>query len=216
MIDELELLKKDWQKKEGQHPKLSYDEIYSMLWKKSSSIVKWILIISILELILPNLVYLSPSIREDIFIKGAEDFNTYYLVIMAIYYVVVIYFISLFYKRYKEISVLENAKNLMAQIIRVRTTVKYYIIFCLSMSLVFVAYYALGIYFNDEVLLSIEGIPEKVKEVPLEKIRAAALWILIIGGIVITAVAACIYFLLYGLLLRKLKKNYNELQQLDL
>lgn len=48
-MDELELLKKDWQKRERMHPKLSYDEIYSMLWKKSSSIVKWIFIISVIE-----------------------------------------------------------------------------------------------------------------------------------------------------------------------
>ena len=41
-MDELELLKKDWRKKEEYLPKLSYDEIYKMIWKKSSSIVKWI------------------------------------------------------------------------------------------------------------------------------------------------------------------------------
>ena len=34
MMDELELLKKDWQNKEEHHPKLSFDEIYKMIWKK--------------------------------------------------------------------------------------------------------------------------------------------------------------------------------------
>ena len=33
-MDELELLKKDWQKQEQQLPKLSFDEIYKMIWKK--------------------------------------------------------------------------------------------------------------------------------------------------------------------------------------
>ena len=42
MLDELELLKKDWQKREANLPKLSYEEIYPMIKKKSSSIVKWI------------------------------------------------------------------------------------------------------------------------------------------------------------------------------
>ena len=74
MMDELELLKKDWQKKEGLMPKLSYDEIYSMLWKKSSSIVKWIFIISIIEFVFWlaisfafinfAMVALFPSLRE--------------------------------------------------------------------------------------------------------------------------------------------------------
>jgi len=36
MMDELELLKKDWQNKEEHLPKLSYEEIYTMIWKKSS------------------------------------------------------------------------------------------------------------------------------------------------------------------------------------
>ncbi|MBE9489793.1 MAG: hypothetical protein IMY67_05830, partial [Bacteroidetes bacterium] len=51
-MDELELLKKDWNKKDNDYPKLSYDEIYKMILKKSSSIVKWIFIISILEFVL--------------------------------------------------------------------------------------------------------------------------------------------------------------------
>jgi len=59
MMDELDLLKKDWQNKEEHLPKLSYNELYNMIWKKSSSIVKWILIISILELVLPHLLYLT-------------------------------------------------------------------------------------------------------------------------------------------------------------
>ena len=38
MVDELELLKKDWQKREVDLPKLSYEQIYPMTKKKSSSI----------------------------------------------------------------------------------------------------------------------------------------------------------------------------------
>ncbi|MCB0372669.1 MAG: hypothetical protein KDD31_06665, partial [Muricauda sp.] len=68
MLDELELLKKDWQKREANLPKLSYDEIYKMIWKKSSSIVKWIFYISIIEFVFwagINLVFNDPeSIQE--------------------------------------------------------------------------------------------------------------------------------------------------------
>ena len=55
-MDELELLKKDWQKEDSKYPKLSYDEIYKMILKKSSSIVKWIFIISLLEFALWTLI----------------------------------------------------------------------------------------------------------------------------------------------------------------
>ena len=51
-MDELELLKKDWKKNDGQFKQISENEIYGMLHKSSSSIVKWIFIISILEIIL--------------------------------------------------------------------------------------------------------------------------------------------------------------------
>ena len=216
MTDELELLKKDWQKKEAHLPKLSYQAIHNMIWKKSSSIVKWILVISILEITLPNLIYLSPSFREDQFFDNTSKFNTMFIVLNIFYYSVVSYFIYQFYRRYKEISVLASAKNLMHQIIKTRKTVKHYIIFCLSMGLLYFSFFVFGIYLSDEFLQAIlAGIGGKSNGIPLEKIRIAAIWILSIGGIVFTAIAGGIYFLLYGLLLRKLKRNYNDLKQLE-
>ena len=215
MTDELELLKKAWQKREADLPQLSYDEIHSMIWKKSSSIVKWILVISILEITLPNLIYLSPSFREEQLFNIDGNFNTIFIVLNIFYYSVVVYFIYQFYKRYKDISVLASAKTLMRQIIKTRKTVKLYIIFCLSMALVFFAFFIFGIYLSDDFLLAILQVSEKTNEVPLNKIRTAAIWILSVGGIVFTAVAAGIYFLLYGLLLRKLNRNYTDLKQLE-
>ena len=47
-MKELERLKKDWNKNQN-FPELSKEEIYKFLHKKSSSIVKWIFIISLLE-----------------------------------------------------------------------------------------------------------------------------------------------------------------------
>ena len=47
-MKELERLKKDW-KTNNNFPELSKEEIYTFLYKKSSSIVKWIFIISLLE-----------------------------------------------------------------------------------------------------------------------------------------------------------------------
>ena len=63
-MDELELLKKDWQQREQELPRLSYDDIHRMIWKKSSSLVRWIFYISIIEFTLPHLLYLIPSVRD--------------------------------------------------------------------------------------------------------------------------------------------------------
>jgi hypothetical protein len=48
-MKELDLLKKDWKKRSFEQ--ISELELYKMIHKKSSSIVKWILIISILEVL---------------------------------------------------------------------------------------------------------------------------------------------------------------------
>ncbi len=220
MMDELELLKKDWQKKGAELPKLSFDEIHNMLWKKSSSIVRWILIISILEISLPQLLVLFPSIRNSMALLDNSTFNLGLLILSIFYYAVVIYFIYLFYKRYKAISVLENAKNLMDKIILTRKTVFYYIVFSLSMFFVFFLYYALEMYFFHDVLMGIggfvEGFEEVLKKRSLEEIRIMVFWVVTLGGFFFTLVMGGIYFLLYGILLRKLKKNYQELKRLEI
>jgi len=215
MMDELELLKKDWQQKKEHLPKLSYDEIHKMTWKKSSSIVKWILIISILELVVPNLLV--------VLFVGADDWSTkdlglmanYYLGFNTFYYAVVLYFIYQFYRRYKEISVLDDSKNLMRKIIKTRKTVKHYVIFCLAMILVFFAIFIIGFYLDDSILLSMEGMAEKAEEVPIAKLKSTAVWIFALGGIAFAAFMGGVYFLLYGLLFRKLKVNYKELKRLE-
>ncbi|RKN78052.1 hypothetical protein [Ulvibacterium marinum] len=216
MMDELELLKKDWQKKGAELPKLSFDEIQNMLWKKSSSIVRWILIISVLEISLPQLLFLFPSIRNSMALLDNSTFNLGLLILSIFYYAVVVYFIYLFYKRYREISVLENAKTLMDKIILTRKTAFYYIIFSLSMFFVFFLYYALEMYFVDDVLMSIDGFEEVLKKRTLEEIRTMVFWGVILGGFFFTLVMGGIYFLLYGILLRKLKKNYQELKRLEI
>ena len=51
-MKELDLLKKAWKKDTTSFEQVSEGAIYNMLQKKSSSIVKWILIISIIEFII--------------------------------------------------------------------------------------------------------------------------------------------------------------------
>jgi len=215
MIDELELLKKDWQKKEEHLPKLSYEEIHNMLWKKSSSIVKWILIISILEFTLPHLLYLVPSFQDNMEIYDKLGLHNYIIGLTIFTYGVAFYFILQFYRRYKEISVLDSSKNLMRKIIRTRTTVKHYIIYSLSMIMVIVVMMIIGVYFDDDIFSSFSQLQDKAESISAEKIKISIMIAMAVMGVVLTALMAGIYFLLYGLLLRKLKRNYNELKQLE-
>ena len=55
-MEELDLLKKHWNKEEVSFEQVSEKQIYKMIHKSSSSIVKWIFIISILEFLLWSLM----------------------------------------------------------------------------------------------------------------------------------------------------------------
>ncbi|WP_291868874.1 hypothetical protein [Maribacter sp.] len=216
MMDELELLKKDWQKKDIDIPQLSYNDIYEMTWKKSSSIVKWILIISILEFTLPHLLFLIPSFQENMSIYETIGLKKYFYSISAIQYLVIFYFIYQFYQRYKEISVLEDAKTLMRKIIKTRKTVKNYVIFSLSMILFTVLVMIIGIYLNDDFVNSVSELKRNNNSMSPEKLKMALMIGIGVFGILLTLFMGGIYFLLYGRLLRKLNKNYRKLKQLEI
>ncbi|WP_405396015.1 hypothetical protein [Maribacter sp. Asnod2-G09] len=214
MTDELELLKKDWQKKEFNVPKLSYEDIHKMIWKKSSSIVKWILIISILEFTVPQLLYFLPSFRDGMEIYENIGIAKYLKILSFLTYFVAFYFIFQFYKRFKEISVLDNSKNLMKKIIKTRKTVKHYVIFSLSMIMVTIIIMIIGVYLNDNIVSAFPELKDSLENISAEKLKITVMLSIGIFGVILTFAMAGIYFLLYGLLLRKLKKNYSELKHL--
>lgn len=214
MMDELELLKKDWQKKEVNLPRLSYDEIYQMIWKKSSSIVKWIFYISIIEFVLLHLLYLLPSARSGFDMYNELGITSIFIALTIIQYIVVFYFIYQFYSRYREISVLDNAKQLTNNILRTRRTVKNYVIFSLSLILLSFAVIVFGI-FNTENIVAVFQLEGKVAEMPSEQLKSTFMWGISILGIVFTLFLGGVYFLLYGLLTRKLSKNHKELKKLE-
>jgi hypothetical protein len=94
-MDQLETFKKQWQEREQELPSLSYDSIYKMLLKKSSSIVKWIFIISIAELLFwISLNFLMPDSQKAIIIDlGIENIifygNIFHFIIFGVF---IIYF----------------------------------------------------------------------------------------------------------------------------
>ena len=216
-MDELELLKKDWQRKEDMLPKLSYDEIYSMIWKKSSSIVKWIFIISVIEFVLPHLLYLLPSVRDGMDFYEQLGVKNIMVGINVVSYVVIFYFIFQFYKRYREISVLDSAKDLMLRIIRTRRTVKHYIIFALSLFLLTFLTIAAAVYLGDgDNLIQVLNLGDEAENMSINRLKLIISFVFVIMGIICTAMIGLIYFLIYGLLIRKLGRNYQELKNLEI
>ncbi|SNR60883.1 hypothetical protein [Flavobacterium sp. ov086] len=209
-MKELDLLKKDWQKNSDSFQQISETEIYKMIHKKSSSIVKWILIISILEVsfwTFSNFFINTDDVLQKINhpeIVMALEFLTYFN------YVVVLIFVFIFYKNYKTISTTVATKSLMSAILRTRKTVQYYVWYNLGMIVItaILSFFIAFVYNPDMAFLR-----EKLA------INGKAMFVTI--GILILVILGffglfwCFYRLLYGTLLRRLHSNYKELKKID-
>jgi hypothetical protein len=173
-----------------------------------------------MEILLPQVVYLFPSFwsSDGMLFYNNLGLTSPLLFLSVIYYGVVLYFILQFYKRYKEISVLDNAKNLMGKIIKTRKTVKNYVFFSLSMILLFFMTVVFYIYIDDDFIKTIELSAKDISEISKEKLENIKLLSMVIFttvGVLFTLLVGFIYFLLYGLLLKKLNRNYKELKRLE-
>ncbi|TXE10576.1 hypothetical protein ES711_01330 [Gelidibacter salicanalis] len=213
-MDELELLKKHWQKDGAQYPHVSANAIYKMILKRSSSIVKWVLIISLLEFGLWTglALFFKGSKSTQNFDKLDSDFLLIPLSVLG--YVILAYFFYLFYRNYRRISVTDNAKILMENILRTRRTVKNYVLFNL---LFMVASFAAVLYIEfdqDQALIRRAQVAAANGEVFMFYGKI----ILMVAGViaVFAGVLLFFYWLIYGLLLRKLNRNYKELKKLEM
>ena len=217
MMDELELLKKDWQKKEEHLPKLSYKEIYTMIWKKSSSIVKWIFYISIIELLFWIVLNAAPffidSYQENL--GGVENgvTQTFIVVTNTFSFVIIAVFIYFLYKAYRGISVVDNVKSLMESILRTRKIVQYYVGFNLIMAVLITIYTIYDMFTHDEKVMKLfQTIKEEGSELKFWLLGAV---IVVLGMVLVVGFIWLFYRLIYGFLLRKLNQNYKELKKLE-
>lgn len=208
-MDGLDLLKKDWNR-EPADKKLSAKDIYPMLHKKSSSIVKTLFYISVAELVFWILVNSIPYFVSDAFREKLDsiysDDLTLGLTIFS--YAVIILFIILLFRSYKTISVTDSAKQLMANILRTRKIIKYYVLYNLIMagvSMVLALYHSFHYDPNARQVI--------------ENLDTNGIAIFIAFSILFTAILILIiwlfYKLIYGLLLKRLNRNYKELEELE-
>jgi len=201
-MDLLEKYKKTWDNQPDETKQYSALEIYKLAHSKSSSIVKWIFIIGVLEFVILNSLYFVFDM-EEVYTEyekmGLKNF-IFYSQIVA--YVILFYFLVMFYLNYKRISTTDSTKTLMKKIIKTRKTVRNYVLFNLSyMALVMIAVTIASINTNFNDLNN--------KQIILIIIATLIATLLILG------VLWLFYQLLYGILLRKLNRNYKELAKVN-
>lgn len=198
---DLDKYKKAWENQPEETRKVSKVDIYKMAHSKSSSIVKWIFIIGILEFVLLNSLYFVVDMEEaynEYRQLGLYNFMFYSQFVL---YPILFYFLIKFYLNYKSISVVDSTKTLMDKIIKTRKTVKYYVLFNLLYVFIF------------GVIVSIATL--KTHPEFNSKQILVSIIITIVVLIIMVIILWCFYQLLYGILLRKLNKNYKELAKLE-
>ena len=210
IMKELDLLKKDWQKN-NTFEQVSEVDIYKMLHTKSSSIVKWIFIISILEILLWTSI--SVFFNTDDYLKNIkhEELNLFFEALTILNYAVILVFIYLFYKNYVSISTTVSTKQLMKDILKTRKTVQCYVWYNLGMvALSLMIGFFMAFNYNPEVVVLMDKIGNNTKVMVI----TIGVFVLIIAAFL--GIFWLFYRLLYGILLRKLYANYSELKKIDL
>ncbi|WBL27101.1 hypothetical protein [Zunongwangia sp. HGR-M22] len=211
-MDGLELLKKDWKNQEVNLPKVSYDDLYKMIWKRSSSIVKWLFVISLCEFVLG--IALNFFVMDDNYWKNLDkvDLREFTIALNGINLIIWLFFVYKFYKNYQRISSTSSTKKLMQNILKTRKTVKHYIGYMLISSAFVIVMYSFLIFYHYLHETHIENNPIKdFDTIDYFKFIGIIIIVLsiVLGGIWL------FYRLIYGILLRRLKKNYTQLKNLD-
>ncbi|WP_299213025.1 hypothetical protein [uncultured Dokdonia sp.] len=204
MVDELELLKKQWQNQDATLPKLSREDIYPMLLKKSSSIVKLIFIISMIEFafwILISTLFRDFKFGGELTLESAslQRFETTFLIVHLF---ILLFFIIKFYINFKKITSTDSARHLMKKILKVRKTVTYYIY--TSMTLFVIA----SIFTTT---LIIDSNPQVFAE-------TNKAMVVIITALVIFMISCAFWFVyskVYGILTKRLDRNYKDLKKIE-
>ena len=205
--------KKVWKNQPEEQNKISALEIYKMTQSKSNSTVKWIFIIGLLEFVFWFAINhlgtkngaLDPYKKLNL-INFIENFNYFH-------YVVVVLFLILFYRNFSLISTVDNTKKLMTNILLVRKTVKWYVYYNLINVVVFSIILNILIFNTPDGINILSGIDNE--SFNQEHMKSVFIIVEIVLIAIMLLIIWLFYYLLYGILLKKLNKNYKELTKLN-
>lgn len=201
-MDILNKYKQAWENQPEDSQKVSRKEIFKMMHAKSSSVVKWIFIIGLLEFVLLNSSAFFIDLDKVKLEYEKLGLLNFVIVTSIIMYCIVFYFIYKFYINYKKISTTDDTRQLMNSILKTRKTVKNYVLINLVHLIIYV------------IIGMISATTDSLGDLSTSK-KILFILLLFIGCAVVLLVFWLFYQLLYGILLKKLNRNYKELAKLD-
>ena len=217
---DIEQFKKTWQEQAIQ-PKYNSDEIRLMLNKSSRNYVKYILGISIAEFLVilgMNFYYIFLgddtnsylNILEKLGVKNnadlIADLSHLYFVLKVISLILTGFFVFKFYKNYKHIKIESNLTKLILQIIKFKNTVNYFIL--ANVFLIILYTIALGIFASWAL---------SNQNITLTHPTLVGFYVGLLLMMILSVVLIWVYYrIVYGIILKKLGKNLEELQKIEL
>jgi len=205
--------KKVWKDQPEERNKISSLDIYKMTQSRSTSIVKWIFMIGLVEFIFWFSINYFATKSETFEPYAKLNLMTFLDYSNYLHYLIVLLFLLLFYRNFSSVSAIDDTKTLMKKILLVRKTVKWYVYYNLIGVVVFSIIINVLIFNTPNYLSILYDInPSSIDQ-------GQMMTIIIITQIVMISLMLLVlwlfYYLLYGILLKKLNKNYLELTKLS-
>lgn len=207
-MNDLDLLKTHWQK-DNDYIKFKKEDIMTMVHKSSSSIVKWIFIITLLEFT----IIVALNIAS--YIKDTNSYGNSEWLLMGLYFIIMIYFMYSFYKYFKQIKNSNNIKQLLKGIVSARKQTLYFIS---TNIIIFILNLVFSFIYGDMIEAFKKGYYDANNKIPdsLNEFDKIAIYIgTSMGVIVMLGIVYLYYNLIYLRLTKKLHKNYEELIELE-
>lgn len=189
----------------------STQEIFLMLKRKSITSVKWVFIISLIEILMAVALYIyifSQFGISEYHHNLVEDYGKLAYVYEALNFIVYgvnFWFIYMFFQTYQKIHVHSSVKGLSLDIVKFRNTVSNFIKFNLVMLLIVIIIAVVAVWLNNPDL----------KDVSL--FSSYGMGILVGILVMITLIFGIIwlyYYVVYGTFQRRLKRNLKDLDSL--
>ncbi|OUS21407.1 hypothetical protein A9Q93_00985 [Nonlabens dokdonensis] len=214
-MDQLDILKKNWQSQTSDTPHFSTEQLKGLLAHKSTGIVKWLFIIAMIEFfvfIILGVISHFYNQSSDIDVIGIMG-KPFYYGTSILHYTVIIGFIYLFYRNYRNISVAQPTRSLMKNILKTRRTMKWYIWYNLIYIMVVGMIGMTLVIPNDPQIVALMNRPEMAGKETL--MYFVFLGVSFVVFLLICIVMYLIYLLIYGILLKRLNRNYKELKRME-
>ena len=108
----------------------------------------------------------------------------------------------MFYLNYRSINTVDSTKLLMKKILKTRKTVKLYVLVNLTYMFIIIT------------VVAISFVTTNTQDIPQDRI-GLVIGFFIVAGLIVLTLLWLFYQLLYGILLKRLRVNYKELNKLE-